>query len=109
MDEHFKLAYLFDIYAPLLTPRQQQAMNMFYNNDLTVSEIAEQLEISRQAVSDLLRRTNRVLLGYDEKLNLFAKYMKNVTLLNELISALSEAGALRPEIEERLSALSDNL
>jgi len=49
MEKHIKGAYLLDIYGELLTDKQNLAMNLFYNEDLSMSEIAQELSVSRQA------------------------------------------------------------
>ncbi len=84
MDKRFKLGYLFDIYGGLLTQKQQSILNMYLNEDLSLSEIAKIDNISRQAAFDLLKRSEGVLLNYDEKLKLFDRYIKNRELLEEL-------------------------
>lgn len=88
MDKRFKLGYLFDIYGGLLTQKQQSILNMYLNEDLSLSEIAKIDNISRQAAFDLLKRSEGVLLNYDEKLKLFDRYIKNRELLEELKSCV---------------------
>ncbi len=65
-----KLAFmrLWDLYGKLLTPTQQEITDMYFNLDLTVSEIADEKGISRQGVSDCLSICKRELEGYEEKL-----------------------------------------
>lgn len=65
-----KLAFmrLWDLYGKLLTPTQQEITDMYFNLDLTVSEIADEKGISRQGVSDCLTICKRELEGYEEKL-----------------------------------------
>lgn len=67
-----KLAFmrLNDLYGKLLTPTQQEITNMYFNLDLTVSEIADEKGISRQGVSDCLSICKKELEGFEEKLNL---------------------------------------
>lgn len=59
---------LWDLYGGLLTPTQREITDMYFNLDLTVSEIAEQKGISRQGVSDCLNICKRELSGFEEKL-----------------------------------------
>ncbi len=59
---------LWDLYGKLLTPTQQEITDMYFNLDLTVSEIAEQKGISRQGVSECLNLCKRQLAEYDDKL-----------------------------------------
>ena len=59
---------LWDLYGKLLTPNQQEITDMYFNLDLTVSEIAEQKGISRQGVSECLNLCKKQLQEYDDKL-----------------------------------------
>lgn len=59
---------LWDLYGKLLTPTQQEITDLYFNLDLTVSEIAEQKGISRQGVSECLSLCKRQLKEYDDKL-----------------------------------------
>ena len=68
---------LWDTYSALLTPTQQEITNLYFNLDLTVSEIAAEKGISRQAVSDCLAGCKKQLEWYEEKLHV-------VELANEL-------------------------
>lgn len=59
---------LWDLYGGLLTPTQREMTDMYFNLDLTISEIAEQKGISRQGVSDCLNICKKELEGYEDKL-----------------------------------------
>ncbi|MCS7236217.1 MAG: sigma factor-like helix-turn-helix DNA-binding protein [Armatimonadota bacterium] len=61
---------LFDAYARLLTPRQQQLVALYFHDDLSLSEIAERLGVTRQAIHDSLRRSLAELARYEELLGL---------------------------------------
>ena len=65
---------LFDFYGPLLTRHQQEVYSAAVYEDLSLSEVAEQYGITRQGVHDLLRRCDRILKDYEEKLGLVAQY-----------------------------------
>ena len=86
MNDHFKITCLFDIYGSLLTEKQYNILQLRLNEDLTISEIADELSVSRQAAFDLIKRTETNLLEYDEKLRLFDKYL----LLREQIEKAAE-------------------
>ena len=101
MDKRFKLTYLIDIYGGLLTEKQQDILNMHLNEDLSLSEIAKSENISRQAAFDLVKRSENLLLNYDEKLNLFDRYIENREML-EAIRALSEGNERINEIIDKL-------
>ena len=66
--EKLSFMRLWDLYGKLLTPTQQEITDMYFNLDLTVSEIAEQKGISRQGVSECLNLCKKQLTDYDEKL-----------------------------------------
>lgn len=66
--EKIKFMRLWDLYGGLLTPTQREITDMYFNLDLTVSEIAEQKGISRQGVSDCLSQCRKELVSVEEKL-----------------------------------------
>ena len=66
--EKIQFMRLWDLYGKLLTPTQQEITDMYFNLDLTVSEIAEQKGISRQGVSECLNLCKKQLKDYDDKL-----------------------------------------
>ena len=66
--EKLQFMRLWDLYGKLLTPTQQEITDMYFNLDLTVSEIAEQKGISRQGVSECLALCKKQLAEYDDKL-----------------------------------------
>ncbi len=75
MEERYRQALLYDFYGDLLTAHQQQIYEDFALNDLSLSEIAEEQNISRQGVHDLVKRCNKLLSGYEEKLHLVEKFL----------------------------------
>lgn len=68
---------LWDLYGNLLTPTQRDMTDMYFNLDLTISEIAEQKGISRQGVSDCLNTCKKELGGYEERLGHDAMLLKS--------------------------------
>ena len=62
-----EMTLLFDYYGELLTQRQQQCFDMRYNQDLSLAEIAEELQVSRQGVHDNLSRAEALLRNMEEK------------------------------------------
>ncbi len=82
-----KFLRLWDIYSPLLTPTQREITDMFFNLDLTVSEIAEAKGISRQGVSECLASAKRQLEEYEEKLKFSHIVRVNATALSLMLSA----------------------
>lgn len=84
--ENIYLGKLYDAYGVLLSPSQEQVMDKFINDDLTVSEIAELLGISRQAVKDSLSKAEKKLKGFEEKLS----FVKKLDSLEDEIERLKQ-------------------
>ena len=87
MEDKIKSGYLYDFYGELLTEHQRSVYEMSINEDLSLSEIADALSISRQAVHDMLKRCDRQLEEYEEKLHLVEKFINikaDVLRINEL-------------------------
>ncbi len=111
MEDKIKSGYLYDFYGELLTEHQRSVYEMSINDDLSLSEIADSLSISRQAVHDMLKRCDRQLEEYEEKLHLVDKFMNikaDVLRINELTSQspsteiLAEISQLSTSILEEL-------
>ena len=88
MDKKIEISILLDIYSNLLTEKQYDFLNDYYNNDLSLSEIAENEGITRQAVRDNLKKGENKLFEYEEKLCFMKRTLKQeeqiVTILQEL-------------------------
>lgn len=75
MKKFAEMALLVDFYGPLLTEKQRNVWDLHYQQDLSLTEIAEIARISRQAIHDLLKRTEKILVGYEEKLGLVQRFL----------------------------------
>ena len=115
-----RLGNLFVFYGQLLTAKQQDILELYCHNDLSLGEISEDLEISRQAVYDTIRRGEKLLESYEEKLGLMDRFdetekrMKNlVSEIDKLKSIILEDGARElllqeiEEIKERAAAVAE--
>lgn len=91
LDKTMRINYLYDFYQSLLTPKQQSYMSLYYLDDYSLGEIAEEFSISRQAVYDNIKRTEAMLEEYEEKLLLLKKFQQRTELLNQL-KTFSEKG-----------------
>ena len=74
MEKIFQQVLLYDFYGELLTEHQRNVYEDAVYNDMSLSEIAEEYGISRQGVHDLIKRCDKILLGYEEKLHLVEKF-----------------------------------
>ena len=74
MESRFELIWLLDFYGPLLTEHRRELMRLYCEEDLSLAEIAEQMQITRQGVNDAVQKARRQLLDYENKLGLAARY-----------------------------------
>jgi predicted DNA-binding protein YlxM (UPF0122 family) len=96
--------YLFDFYQSLLTEKQRKYMSLYYLDDFSLGEIAEEFDVSRQAVYDNIKRTEAMLEEYEEKLSLLAKFEKRSEILQQLKEAVDKQAT-----SEELMALLESL
>ncbi|WP_375162830.1 putative DNA-binding protein [Rossellomorea sp. SC111] len=82
--------YLYDFYQSLLTPKQRSYMSLYYLDDFSLGEIAEEYNISRQAVYDNIKRTEAMIEEYEEKLLLFKKFQERNEILDQLRQKIEE-------------------
>ena len=90
MDFYFLFLQLCDIYGKLLTQKQYDIINDYYNNDLSLSEIAENNNITRQAVRDILKKGENKLFEYEEKLLVMKRTLNQEKQVQQILTQLSE-------------------
>jgi len=81
---------LYDIYGQLLTERQQHFLELYYEEDLSLGEIADKFAVSRQAVHDSLKRAEQTLVRYEKELGLVANFTEQRNKVAEALSLLEE-------------------
>ncbi len=91
MDEIYEKTILFDIYGDLLTDKQKELYSLYYLDDYSLAEIAEEKGISRQGVRDSVKKSYEHLLDYENKLSIMKRYLRQRDNLTKVISFL-EAG-----------------
>ena len=84
IEQIIKVSQLYDFYSELLSQQQTQYLNDYFFNDLSLTEISENYEISKQAVSNNIKRTIIELEQFEEKLNLIKLNNERLFLLNEI-------------------------
>lgn len=96
IDDITQASLLYDFYGQLLSKRQSQVMQLYHEENLSLSEIADEFNISRQGVHDALKNAEKALAEYESKLGLVAK-------LKETSDAVSEIDGLIDGIIEILA------
>lgn len=90
MEEKVKMSMLLEIYGKLLTDKQYNLLNDYYNQDLSLTEIAENEEITRQAVRDFLKKGEKKLFEYEEKLKVMEKNRVQEEKIADILSEISK-------------------
>ena len=105
MEKFVEQTLLYDFYGELLTEHQRSVYEDIVLNDYSCTEVAQERGISRQGVHDLIRRCDRILEDYEEKLHLVEKFLKIREKVEEIQNAAEEPSrvkALSREILEEL-------
>ena len=106
MDALAKEALLYDFYGELLSENQKEIFSLSVMDDMSLSEIAAEQGVSRQAVSAMIGRCRRILLSYEERLGLLKRFQ-------DMSRAASEIKELAERLEgpeaERIKMLSDSI
>ena len=89
MDKNVKISILSELYGKLLTEKQEQFINDYYNNDLSLSEIAENNNITRQAVRDILKKGEKKLFEYEEKLMFMKRTLNQEKRIEKVLLELT--------------------
>ena len=76
LEESFEISILFDFYGPLLTDKQQEYIRLYHDENCSLTEIAEGAGVSKQAVSDAIKKAEKKLRFYEEKLGLAARWKR---------------------------------
>ena len=92
-----------DFYGELLTPKQLEALDSYYNQDLSLAEIASEMEVSRQGVRNFIKTGEQHLAEFEDKLNLAEKFIT----INKIANKMAETIAVMPDGDIKAGLLSD--
>ena len=109
MLDRVEISLLMDCYGPLLTEKQQDIMELYYNDELSLAEISELNQTSRQAIHDLIKRCYKTLLSYEEKLHLLQKSLNRKNVIMDLLSYLKEKHSFSEEELEKVKIILEDL
>ncbi len=107
-EKNLNVGYLLDFYGDLLPDRKRSVMEMYYNEDYSLGEIADEIGISRQGVRNIIKKVESELFFYEEKLGLAAKLLaveSYADSLCRLAEDLSLPAHLRKEILDLADAI----
>ena len=76
LEDSFEISILFDFYGPLLSDRQQEFVKLYHDENCSLTEIADSIGVSKQAVSSGLKSAEKKLRFYEEKLGLVARWKR---------------------------------
>ncbi len=105
LEKTTRMNYLYDFYQSLLTPKQSSYMALYYLDDFSLGEIAEEYNVSRQAVYDNIKRTEAMLEEYEEKLLLFQKFQERSKLIQEMKELMKEGTPSQQTLLEMVAEL----
>ena len=114
MEKNVQISILLDIYGKLLTEKQYKLLDDYYNNDLSLSEIAENEAITRQAVRDNLTTGEKNLFEYEEKLGFMKKTIMQEEQIADILSEITkientssdkEVAKVLQDVKEKLNCL----
>ena len=103
-EKNLNIGYLLDFYGELLSERKRSVMDMYYNEDLSLAEIANELGISRQGVRDIIKKSEDELFFFEEKLGLADRLKKIEACVSELKDAAKEQ-PLPEHINDKIASL----
>ena len=118
MAKNLDITILLDFYGDMLTPKQREFLDYYYNEDLSLSEIAANVGITRQGVRDAIKRAEAQLIDFEKHLGLMERFKKINSGLDEirelvsLIDEVNKSSLLSREINDataRISALTQML
>jgi len=103
LERTLRVNSLYDFYQSLLTDKQREYMKLYYFDDLSLAEISEHTKVSRQAVYDTLKRTEKILETYEDNLSLCEKYEQRLAIIQEVEESYGDPN----KIKELVSKLKD--
>ncbi len=111
MAKDLSIAILMDFYGGMLTDKRYDVLDMYYNSDMSLAEIAEEIEISRQGVRDAIKHGERQLAELEEKLGLakrFADIKEEIGKINDILKKTNTFDGAE-EIKEILQKIESNI
>ncbi len=107
-EKDLKIGFLLDFYGEILSDRKRTVLDYYYNDDLSLAEIAQEIGISRQGVRDLIKKAEEELRFYEEKLGLATRFRRVQESTERLQKLLADAG-IEEKIQEAVRELAQTV
>ena len=91
-EKNLEIGYLLDFYGDVLSERKRTVLDYYYNDDLSLAEIAEEIGISRQGVRELIKKSGDELMFYEEKLGLAKRFRSAQEQAEQLLVMMENEG-----------------
>ena len=110
-NQTYRMTMLFDFYGDILTERQRELFDLYYNEDLSLAEIAENCGISRQGVRDVIVRAEAAMNELEDKTGLLKRFMRMQDSVDAIVAAANEIKTInyRQYEDSRLTELADKI
>lgn len=111
MEKNVEISVLCQLYGKALTEKQYEVLTDYYNNDLSLSEIAENNNITRQAVRDIIKKGENKLYELEENISLMKKVLAEEKIVSNIREELNEIGKLTNsnKIADRIQNIENEL
>ena len=115
IEKDYRISYLLDFYGNILTDKQKDAIDLYYNEDLSLAEIAEHVGITRQGVRDAIKRGEDTLtemeskLGFAERFEEYRKAFEKISKCADVIRVSRSELNFYKIIEENMSLILDQI
>ena len=106
-EKDLQIGILLDFYGDILAERRRLVLDLYYNNDYSLAEIAEEIGITRQGVLDTIKKGKEELLFLEEKLQLERKFREAAKASERLVALVSDSDAISPSIRSEILALAE--
>ena len=107
MEKNVQISMLNEFYGKLLTQKQYEIIDDYYNNDLSLSEIAENNQITRQAVRDILKKGEKKLFEYEEKLQFMKRTLNQEKRIKKVLSELTKIQ--KDDSDKQIASILENI
>ena len=98
IEKTYRMNALFEFYAALLTDKQLNYIELYYADDYSLAEIAEEFQVSRQAVYDNIKRTEKILEDYEMKLHMYSDYIVRSQIFDQIMEKYADDTYLQEQI-----------